>query len=74
MVVLIHRARVAGVAPATGALGHPTAHWLPTTVIAIDLVNRINRATAPQVAYHSTIATMISLGFGGDRKSKNGED
>jgi hypothetical protein len=72
--VLIHRARVAAVATASGVLSHPAAHRISTAVIAINLVNRVNGTATWQVAHHSTIAAVISLGLGGNCKSKDGED
>ena len=74
MLILVDWARVAAVASASGAFSHPASYRISTAVVAINLVNRINGTATRQVAHHSTIAAVISLGLGGDCKSKNGED
>lgn len=74
MLILVDWARVAAVASASGALSHPASYRISTAVVAINLVNRVNGTATRQVAHHSTIAAVISLGLGGDCKSKNGED
>ena len=68
---VIYRAWSAGVAAATGVLGDPAAHWLPTAVVAVDLVGGIYRTTASEVTHDPTIAAMISFGFGRCYKAQN---
>ena len=68
---VIHGARSAGVAAATGVLGDPAADWLSAAVVAVDLEGGIHRATASEVTHDPTIAAMISFGFGRCYKAQN---
>lgn len=67
-------ARGAAVATAVGALGHPLADRVAAAVVADDLIDGINRATAGGVANDALIVAPVSFCScrDGDADSGNG--